>query len=60
MKQSATPLNILGETIKPGESREAAFNIAKLHTQTPVDVPVIIERSKKTWPHYFIYCRYSR
>jgi len=50
MKQSATPLNILGETIKPGESREAAFNIAKLHTQTPVDVPVIIERSKKPGP----------
>ena len=50
MKESDTVLNILGERIQLSESREAAFNIAKLHTQTPEDVPVIIERSKKTGP----------
>ncbi|WP_397363918.1 succinylglutamate desuccinylase/aspartoacylase family protein [Olleya sp. R77988] len=43
-------LKILGEVIKPGESAEVSFNVAKLHTRTPVDVPVIIERSKKPGP----------
>ncbi|AXO80517.1 succinylglutamate desuccinylase [Olleya aquimaris] len=43
-------LEILGETIKPGQSAEVSFNVAKLHTRTPVDVPIIIERSKKPGP----------
>ncbi len=43
-------LHILGEDIKPGEGKELSFNLAKLHTRTPVDVPVIIERSKKPGP----------
>ncbi|AXT18801.1 succinylglutamate desuccinylase [Flavobacteriaceae bacterium AU392] len=43
-------LHILGETIALGERREINFNVAKLHTQTMVDVPVIIERSKKSGP----------
>ncbi|NMH87450.1 succinylglutamate desuccinylase/aspartoacylase family protein [Flavivirga algicola] len=43
-------LNILGVTIKPGESIEANFDVANLHTSTPVNVPVIIERSKKSGP----------
>lgn len=43
-------LNILGEVIKPGQSAELSFNVAHLHTRTPVDVPVIIERSKKPGP----------
>ena len=43
-------LTILGESIKPGESREINFDVANLHTSTPVNIPVIIERSKKTGP----------
>ncbi|APX99106.1 hypothetical protein CLV86_1045 [Lacinutrix venerupis] len=43
-------LEILGEKIGLGESKEVAFNLAKLHTRTPVDVPIIIERSKKPGP----------
>lgn len=43
-------LEILGEKIKPGQSAEVSFNVAKLHTRTPVDVPIIIERSKKPGP----------
>lgn len=43
-------LRILGEDIPLGQSKELSFNIAKLHTRTPVDVPVIIERSKKPGP----------
>lgn len=49
-KKNDTTLHILGETIKLGESKEVSFNLAKLHTHTPVTVPVIIERSKKPGP----------
>ena len=43
-------LEILGEKVEPGSSKEVSFNVAKLHTQTNIDVPVIIERSKKPGP----------
>ncbi|WP_346882381.1 succinylglutamate desuccinylase/aspartoacylase family protein [uncultured Algibacter sp.] len=43
-------LTIFGEQIKPGESKEVNFDVANLHTSTPVNVPVIIERSKKPGP----------
>ncbi len=43
-------LIILGEHIEPGESKEVNFDVANLHTSTPVNVPVIIERSKKPGP----------
>lgn len=47
-------LQILGESIALGESKEINFNIAKLHTTTSVEVPVIIERSKKPGPTILI------
>lgn len=43
-------LNILGEIIKPGQSVEISFNVAKLHTRTLVDIPIVVERSKKPGP----------
>lgn len=43
-------LHILGEVILLGERREINFNVAKLHTRTTLEVPVIIERSKKPGP----------
>jgi len=43
-------LHILGEDILLGERREINFNVAKLHTRTTLEVPVIIERSKKPGP----------
>ncbi|MGC1205733.1 MAG: succinylglutamate desuccinylase/aspartoacylase family protein [Flavobacteriaceae bacterium] len=43
-------LTILGEQIKPGESKEINFDVANLHTSSSVNVPVIIERSKKPGP----------
>lgn len=43
-------ITILGEDIPPGESAEASFDVAKLHTTSSVAVPVIIERSKKPGP----------
>lgn len=43
-------LEILGEKIRPGKSATINFNMAKLYTTTSVEVPVIIERSKKPGP----------
>lgn len=43
-------ITILGNSIKVGERFEANFNVAKLHTSSSIDVPVIIERSKKPGP----------
>lgn len=43
-------LTILGVAIKPGESKEVNFDVANLHTSSPVNIPVIIERSKKPGP----------
>jgi len=47
-------LEILGEKIALGERKEVNFNVAKLHTTTNIDVPVIIERSKKPGPTVII------
>ena len=43
-------LSILGEKVNPGESKEVSFDVANLHTSTPVNLPVIIERAKKPGP----------
>ncbi|PWK20371.1 succinylglutamate desuccinylase/aspartoacylase family protein [Xanthomarina spongicola] len=43
-------ISILGHEIPLGTSKEINFNIAKLHTATKIEVPVIIERSKKPGP----------
>lgn len=50
MSTGSELLFILNETIKPGESKEVNFSVANLHTSSPVNVPVIIERSKKPGP----------
>ncbi|WP_339752122.1 succinylglutamate desuccinylase/aspartoacylase family protein [uncultured Winogradskyella sp.] len=47
-------LHILGENVAFGESAKVSFNVAKLHTQNTIDVPVIIERSKKPGPTVLI------
>lgn len=47
-------LHILGERIGLGESVEASFGVAKLHSRNPVEVPVIINRSKKQGPTVLI------
>lgn len=43
-------IELLGETILPGESRTIDVEIAKLHTMTKLKIPVIIERSKNDGP----------
>jgi len=47
-------LEILGVKVALGESATVSFNVAKLHTQNTIDVPVIIERSKKPGPTVLI------
>ncbi|MBC3758297.1 succinylglutamate desuccinylase/aspartoacylase family protein [Hyunsoonleella sp. SJ7] len=44
------PLEILGTEVQPGETKEVNFDVANLHTASPIDVPVIISRSKKEGP----------
>jgi len=41
---------ILGKKILLGESVEASFSVAKLHSTTTIDVPVLIERSNIPGP----------
>ena len=43
-------LVILGEEIKPGQKKILSFDIARLHTHTKIEVPVIVERSRKAGP----------
>lgn len=43
-------LNILGVEVALGESATVTFEVAKLHTRNTLDVPIIIERSKKPGP----------
>lgn len=47
-------LEILGEKVSLGESVEASFGVAKLHSRNAVEVPVIIERAKKPGPTVLI------
>lgn len=49
-KKKALPIKILGKEVSPGESRELNFSFAKLHTNTPIDVPIIVERSHYEGP----------
>lgn len=43
-------LTILDTKIYPGESKEVNFDVANLHTSTPVNIPIIVERAKKPGP----------
>ncbi|HET7360762.1 MAG TPA: succinylglutamate desuccinylase/aspartoacylase family protein [Salinimicrobium sp.] len=43
-------LEILGKKVLPGKSATIDLIMAKLYTNTTVDVPIIIERSKKPGP----------
>lgn len=49
-KTSTAPLVIFGESIVPGESKTINLEIARLHTTTKLNIPVIIRRSKVDGP----------
>lgn len=44
------PLSILGQDIKPGRRVQINMDIARLHTRTKLEVPVIVERAKQDGP----------
>lgn len=46
----ADGLEILGRIVHPGERVQIDYNIAKLYTHTPIDIPVIISRGLKPGP----------
>jgi predicted deacylase len=48
--KNATPLMIFGEIILPGENRTINVEIARLHTTTKLNIPVIVRRSKIDGP----------
>lgn len=48
--KNTSPISILGEAILPGESKTIDMEIAKLHTMTPLKIPIIVERSKFDGP----------
>lgn len=43
-------LVILGQEILPGKGAQLNLDVAKLHTSTPILVPVIVERAKEDGP----------
>lgn len=43
-------ITILGQKIEPGKSYQIKIDIARLHTRTKIEVPVIIHRAKKAGP----------
>lgn len=49
-KKQAAQLVILGEEIKPGKSYQLNLDVAKLHTRTPILVPVLVNRAREDGP----------
>ncbi|SNR64781.1 hypothetical protein SAMN04488009_2954 [Maribacter sedimenticola] len=45
---------VLGQRIEKGKGAQLSLDIAKLHTRTKIEVPVIIERGKKDGPTLLI------
>jgi len=43
-------IEILGHTIEPGKRTQINMDIARLHTHSKLEIPVIIERAKKDGP----------
>ena len=50
MKINTTPIVLFGESINPGESKTINVEIARLHTTTKLNIPVIVRRSKIDGP----------
>ena len=49
-KKSHKEITILGQKIEPGKNYQIKIDIARLHTRTKIEVPVIINRAKKDGP----------
>lgn len=49
-KEANKKLFILGQEILPGKGYELNLSVAKLHTSTPVQIPILVERAKVDGP----------
>lgn len=49
-----TSIEVLGKAISLGKGLQLNLDIAKLHTRTKIEVPIIIERAKKPGPTILI------
>lgn len=49
-KETHTEITILGQKIEPGKNYQIKIDIARLHTRTKIEVPVIVNRAKKDGP----------
>ena len=47
-------VQVLGESIKPGEHVTLDMQVAKLYTRTQVDIPVVVHRAKEEGPTILI------
>jgi predicted deacylase len=50
VKKELKKMVILGQEILPGKGVQLNFDVAHLHTRTPILVPVIVERAKEDGP----------
>lgn len=44
------PFKILGEKVEAGKTSKFNLEVAKLHTNTPIQVPVIVHHAKSSGP----------
>lgn len=44
------PFQLLGTEIKPGKGARVTLEVAKLHTNTPIQIPVIVQHARKKGP----------
>ncbi|RFC53918.1 succinylglutamate desuccinylase/aspartoacylase family protein [Brumimicrobium aurantiacum] len=44
------PFELLGNSIAPGKTTRLTLEVAKLHTNTPIQIPVIVSHANKTGP----------
>lgn len=49
-KEINKKLFILGQEIQPGKGYELNLSVAKLHTSTPIQIPILVERAKLDGP----------
>jgi predicted deacylase len=49
-----TSIEVLGTAVSPGKGLQLHLDIAKLHTRTKIEVPVIIQRGKEPGPTILI------
>jgi hypothetical protein len=50
IKMNTTPIVLFGESIYPGESKTINVEIARLHTTTKLNIPIMVRRSKFEGP----------